>query len=132
MPHVAMLHEADPRDTLMQAVGNLDDIDIFHRQVLVAIYMRPKQTAGGIHLPDKHVEEDLYQGKVGLILKCGKAAFVADKGWDFDDLRVGDWVIFKPSDGFPTSIMNGKEKVPCRILQDDDIKLRISHPDQVW
>jgi hypothetical protein len=40
----------------------------------------------------------------------------------------GDWLFFRPSDGFPISV-NG---VPCRLLIDEDIRGRISHPDAVW
>ena len=40
-------------------------------QVLVAIYVRPKVTKSGIHIPDQTLQEDEYQGKVGLVLSWG-------------------------------------------------------------
>lgn len=65
----------DPKQALFDAVGDVSGYDIFHNQVLVAIYVRPNITAGGIWRPDENVKEDEYQGKVGLVIKTGPAAF---------------------------------------------------------
>ena len=42
----------DPRKALLDAVGDLSGFDIFHNQILVAIYVRPEKTSGGIIRPD--------------------------------------------------------------------------------
>ena len=36
--------------------------------VVVAIFVRPNRTAGGIELPDNYRDEDVFQGKTGLII----------------------------------------------------------------
>jgi hypothetical protein len=64
MPATLMQHDTDPREALLAKIGDLSDIEIFQNKVLVAIYQRPKVTAGGIHLTDDALDEDLHQGKV--------------------------------------------------------------------
>jgi co-chaperonin GroES (HSP10) len=130
MPPMKMEHVHDPVQELVDAVGSLKDFELFNMQVLVAIYLRPQKTKSGIYLTDKTVEEDRYQGKVGLILKTGPSAFVDETGkwFDGETIGVGDWVVFRPSDGWALSV-NGQ---PCRILDDLSIKARIKQPDVVW
>lgn len=133
MPATEMLHTLDPVEAIKAAVGPLDGIDIYHNQVLIGIYQRPEKTVGGIILPDYTGgtrDEDKWQGKVGLILKMGPNALVDPDGvWFKDvDLKVGDWVFFRPSDGWNVTI----NKVMCRILDDTVIRGKISHPDKVW
>ena len=130
MPPMKMEPVHDPVQELVDAVGSLKDFELFNMQVLVAIYLRPQKTKSGIYLTDKTVEEDRYQGKVGLILKTGPSAFVDETGkwFDGETIGVGDWVVFRPSDGWALSV-NGQ---PCRILDDLSIKARIKQPDVVW
>jgi co-chaperonin GroES (HSP10) len=92
--------------------------------------VRPEKTKGGIVLPDQHRSEDRIQGKVGLIVKKGSAAFVDETNTWFVDgaIELNEWVIFRPSDGWSITI-NG---VLCRILDDINVRGRIQHPDQVW
>lgn len=132
MPRTDMQHDNDPRQDIFDRVNpHLADVDhLFHSQVLVAIYQRPTKTASGIHLPDQAREEDLYQGKAGLVIMKGPRAFV-----DTDDVKfhgqsveVGDWVAYRASDGWPIKI----GQVECRILQDAAIKLKIARPDLTW
>lgn len=131
-----MMHTTDPRTDILDAIGDIDDIEIFNNQVLCAVYIRPKKTASGIYLTDSTVDEDRHQGKVGLILKMGAAAFEDPTNqWFGDEARegnnpmsLGDWAVFRPSDGWSITI-NG---VLCRILDDTNIRGRIQAPDQVW
>jgi co-chaperonin GroES (HSP10) len=125
-----MQHAVDPAQEIRDAVGNLKDVELFNMQVLVGIYIRPQKTKSGIILTDKTVEEDRYQGKVGLVLKAGPSAFVDETGKWFngETVKVGDWVVFRPSDGWAVSI-NGQ---PCRILDDLSIKARVKEPDMIW
>ena len=44
-------------------------------ECLVATYISSHRTKGGIIIPGKTQDEDRYQGKVGLLLACGPAAF---------------------------------------------------------
>jgi co-chaperonin GroES (HSP10) len=125
-----MQHDVDPKDDLLKKLGNIKDIEIFHNQLLCAVYIRPEKTKSGIVLPGQHRDEDRFQGKVGLVIKQGPDAFVdANDHW-FKDLNVNvnDWVVFRPSDGWSVTINN----VLCRILDDVNVRGRVKHPDQVW
>jgi len=127
-----MNHDQDPKQELIENVGDISDIEMFNTQVLVAIYVRPQKTKSGIILTDKTIDEDRYQGKVGLILKKGPDAFIDSEGKWFANVSfsVGDWVVFRPSDGWAVSV-NGQ---PCRILDDVSVKMRIKSqsPDKIW
>jgi co-chaperonin GroES (HSP10) len=114
-----MQHDVDPKDDLLKKLGDIKDIEIFHNQLLCAVYIRPEKTKSGIVLPDQHRAEDRFQGKIGLVLKKGPDAFV-----DAND----HWVVFRPSDGWSVTINN----VLCRILDDVNVRGRVKHPDQVW
>lgn len=129
MPATAYTHEEDPRERLLRAIGDISHKDIFHNQVLCAVYIAPEKTAGGIIRPQQNVDEDKYQGKVGLIIKMGPLAFKSDDKWIWpDDMGVGDWVWYRISDTVGVTI-NGQM---CRILDDVDVKGRTDHPDGVW
>jgi co-chaperonin GroES (HSP10) len=127
-----MLHEKDPRQTLRDKIGDISGIELLHNQVLVAVYMAPEKTAGGIIRPDINKDEDRHQSKVGLIVKTGDRAFSSDGSWSWpDDMGLDDWVFFRVSDGWNVTV-NGHRDNLCRILDDVDIRGRIQHPDQVW
>lgn len=130
MPFMKMEHKVDPAKFIHNEIGNIDDIEIFHNQVLVAIYIRPEQTKGGILLPGQTRDEDKYQGKVGLVIKKGNEAFVDDTGKWFRGVNIDldDWIVFRPSEGWQITVHG----VLCRILSDTDIRGRIPAPDSVW
>ena len=130
MKQLQMDHDGDPKQKLIDEVGDLSQIEIFNNQILAAVYIRPEKTKSGLYLSDKYRDEDKYQSKVGLILKKGPSAFVDDDGKWFSglDIKEGDWIVFRPSDGWNVTI-NG---TLCRMLDDMSIRARISHPDQVW
>ena len=132
MPAVAQLHETDPKDALIAKIGDVSGVELFHNQVLCAAYLSPGKTKGGILRPDQTKDEDLYQSKVGLILKMGPKAFLSEGAWSWpDDMAVGDWVFFRVSDGWNTTVNSFRMNV-CRILHDVDIRGRIPHPDMIW
>ena len=120
----------DPKQALFDAVGDLDGYDIFHNQVLVAIYVRPNITAGGILRPDENIKEDEYQGKVGLVVKLGPAAFrdTEDETFNGQSLNIGDWVVFRTGDGWQLNIRD----TACRILTDRTIRMRIKNPGDIF
>lgn len=130
MSNIAMLHEKDPKEVLLGQIGDLSRLEVFNMQVLVAVYIRPEKTKGGLFLSDRARDEDRYQSKVGLILKKGPTAFVDKDGEWFSGLEIkeGDWIVFRPSDGWNVTV-NG---VLCRMLDDVSVRARIAHPDQVW
>ena len=125
-----MDHALDPKKELISVLGDTSNVEIFNNQILVAIYIRPEKTVGGIILTNTIRDEDKWQGKIGLVIKKGPSAFVDDnKNWfNGITLDVNDWVIFRPSDGWGLTI-NG---IMCRLLEDTVIRGRVSHPDQVF
>jgi co-chaperonin GroES (HSP10) len=125
-----MLHEEDPKKTIVKEIGDLSGFELMNTQVLVAVYIRPEKTKGGIIMTTKSRDEDRYQSKVGLILKAGPSAFVDDEGKWFSGLNlgVGDWIVFRPSDGWNVTV-NG---VLCRMFDDTAVRMRIPHPDNVY
>jgi len=130
MPQRVMQHDVDPKNALLKALGDIRDIEIYHNQILLAVYIRPPQTKSGIFLPDQHRDEDRNQSKVGLVVKVGPQAFDdPSQVWFKDvDVRLHDWVVYRPSDGWSITVNN----VLCRLLADTNIKGKIQHPDQVW
>jgi co-chaperonin GroES (HSP10) len=128
MAHAAMLHDGDPAKKLLLDLGDISGIEVFQNQVLVAVYQRPEKTKSGLFLAKATLDEDQYQSKVGLVVLKGPQAFVDTAGWSFEDVEIGDWIIFRPSDGWATGV-NG---VLCRFLVDTSVKGRVKHPDLVW
>jgi co-chaperonin GroES (HSP10) len=130
MPAMVMEHEVDPKADLLKKLGNIDDVDVFNNQVLVATYKRPEKTKSGLYLTDGNRDEDRFQSKVGVIVKLGPIAFDDPAGNWFKnaDLKVGDWVVYRISEGWSLQI----NKVDCRLLDDTSIRARIQHPDTVW
>jgi len=130
MPHMVMAHDIDPKQALRDELGDISDVEIFHNQILCAVYIRPTRTKSGIFLTDSTVDEDRYQSKVGLIIKAGPDAFVDDTNQWFrgTTIAIDDWIVFRPSDGWSVTVNN----VLCRILNDTNVRGRIQQPDQVW
>ncbi len=107
MPLMLMEHDVDPKTELLKKIGDIKDVQVFNNRVLVAIYVRPERTKGGIILSDPH-------------------------GVYFRDVNVsvGDWVYFRPSHGQPLTI-NDREGL-CRLFADTDIAGIIPNPDMIW
>lgn len=131
MPQMAMVHPVDPREQLLNDIGDISGFEIYNTQVLLGIYERPEFTKGGIALPQKYRQEDQYQGKAMLILAIGSAAFTeGDENWrgGAEPPKVGDWIAIRPSDGWPISI-NGKL---CRMITTGAVRMKIPAPDAIW
>ena len=117
-------------DEIVASIGSLDDIEVYGNRVLVGIYIPPEKTAGGIILTDKQRDENQYQGKVAVVLKKGPLAFENDRNVDFkgQDVKVGDWAVYRISDGFPLDVRG----VHCRLLEDTDIRMRVTDPLMIY
>lgn len=130
MPAMAMKHDSDPAQELLNKIGSLKGVEIPGNQVLLAIYERPQKTAGGIHLTDAYRAEDKYQGKAALVVAKGPMAY--DEGYrkNHGDMpvEIGDWIVIRPSDGWPVTV----NKVLCRMIHDEATKMKIDGPDRVW
>lgn len=125
-----VLSEAtDPKAALVKAVGPaVNELEPFGAQILVGTYIEPTKTKGGILLTQKSVQESLYQGCLGLVLKKGPWAFQDDAElgvhWKGQTVDVGDWVVFKYSDAWEQHL-NG---VSVRFVDDRDIRGRVTDP----
>lgn len=130
----------DQRDAILSAVTEaVAGIDVMRNRVLIATYVIPEKTSGGIIRIDKTLEESRYQGKVGLILKKGPAAFKFDSQMDKEfpsvEPAVGDWVFYRAADTWECGIaMDGDRAngISCRYIYDDLIVGRIANPDAIY
>lgn len=117
-------------ETLKQ-IGDIDGVEIPNDLVLLATYIEPEKTVGGIIRPGKTLDESRFQGKAGLVLKVGPNAFKFYNGgysWTGPVPVQSDWVIFRFSDAWEIFIRG----VPCRIVEADFIKAVIDDPTMVY
>ena len=118
-----------PRDKVLLAAlqGEHKKLTVLHSQVLVAGYIKSARSKGGIIFTDKAVEEDRWQGNIGLVIAMGKGAFKDDSVAQFhgDKLKIGDWVMYVPADGVSMFI----NQVPCRLFQDTRILMKVTNPE---
>lgn len=135
--------EPDTKQEILDKLGDLSHFEIANNEVLLAIYQRPDKTAGGIALTAKTQKEDIYQGKVGLVVKIGSACRfqrhdpVRNVSYGLD-IQIHDWVVVRPSDTWPLDVnadpnaLLQSDFVPCRLVFDDLIRARITHPSMIW
>lgn len=131
MPVIKMQHDEDPKAKILRELGDISRFEVANDRVLLAIYERPKVTAGGIHLTDNTRKEDQFQGKAALIVAMGPIvnAPKETRGFEF---HIGDWVAVNPSDGLSMHAGEVANKVLLRMLSEKSIHLRIPTPDSVW
>ena len=133
----------DTKQEILERVGDLSGVEIANNEVLLAIYLRPEKTSGGIILTPRNRIEDRYQSKASLVLKIGAACrFVRTDpktGVTFGvPIAVGDWVIVKPSDAWNTDYSpkmdatDINDLIACRLVFDDQIRMKIRHPAMFW
>ena len=122
-----------PKRLILDKLGDLSHYEVLNNDVLLAIYQRPEKSAGGIIMPEGYLKEDLYQGKVHLVVKIGPTC-------DFPTVKINlyDWVVVRPSDGWALDVNSSpeaydrKDFYPCRMVQDKYVKVKIPHPGMVW
>lgn len=124
-----MDHIEDPKRVIQDKVEKyIHPAKVAGWKFLVGIYIRPDKTKGGIYLTDRIRDEDIYQGKVGLVLKLGPTAFVDDDRRNFhpDSVpEVGDWVLYGANEGRACEIGGH----PCRFIDDTSLLAIIPHPN---
>lgn len=118
-----MRHILNPKQEITDDLAPyLSKLLVMNADVLLSPYVRSNKTAGGIHLIDKTSDEDIYQGKVALVVKMGPLAFKDDpeRGIKFIGRQpaIGDWVVYRLSDTSQFAI--GKRTV--RWIPDVSIK----------
>jgi hypothetical protein len=114
------------KSAIKMKVGNLSGIDVMYNMVLLAAYVRPNKTKGGLYRPQTNVEEDIWQGKVGLVLKLGQNAFEDDDSMSFEGQKaeLDEWVVFKVGDAWQLTINDW----PCRLVRDSAIRMKTDDP----
>ena len=134
---IRTVHIEDPRDVIWDALGkDLAKVEPFNQQVLIAIYIRPATHVqfgeNRLEIAEEAIDEDRYQGKVGMVLKKGPRAFVDDPAnrveFHGQDVAPGDWVVYRSSDGLKGMI--GDREI--RFIPDVYIKAKIDDPDAVF
>ena len=131
MKALRMEHLIDPKvDLQMRTAQYIEDFDPIADEVMCAIYRRPTRTKSGLIITDQQQEEDIWQGKVGLILKMGPLAFSEDTDhhWGGKIPQVGDWVLWRVGDTF-TFLLGD---VHCKSVKDGNIKAILKKPDIVF
>lgn len=131
---IAEAAQFDPRQAILDHVGDMSQITLAGARVLVGTYISPAVTPGGIIKPDRTLMEDRFQGKIGLILAMGPLAFVDDDNVRFGGFKaeVDDWVIYRPSDGFEFFSVKDGSGVSCRILHDQTIIGKVTDPAVIY
>lgn len=127
---ISQIHDLHAKtEAIKKKVGSLHGIDVMYNMVLLAAYVRPAKTKGGIIRPGENVEEDIWQGKVGLVLKLGPDAFKDDEEVSFNGqvANLGDWVVFKVGDAWQLTINDW----PCRLVRDSAIRMKTADPSIV-
>lgn len=120
---------ADCAKNILKHVKNVDH-QVLHSQVLVAHYIRPAKSKGGIIMTDTAVQEDRFQGNCFLVIGLGKGAFKDDSIAKFngDKLKIGDWVMAVTADGSALYI----NSVPCRVFSDTRILMKVEDPGMYY
>lgn len=134
---IAQAAQHDPKKALLDAAGDMSGFEPFHNQVLVATYIEPEMTAGGIIKPDRTLAENRFQGKAALVLKVGPLAFKEQPPhYTFGGvtIKAGDWVVVRPADGF--EMFKGKagdrDGASVRLFQDVNILARVADPSTIY
>lgn len=121
----------DPvKKEIFDAIGNMAKLErIFSARVLVATYIQPQRSKGGIIFTDNERQEAVYQGAVGLVIAKGPRAFKDDASNEFhnQDVQIGEWVVFRPGDSKRVQL-NG---VNCRLVDDTQIDMVVTEPEWV-
>ena len=133
---IAEVAGANPAKPLLDAAGDLRDYTVCHNLILVATYVAPEKV-GSIIMPDRKIDEDRFQGKVGLVLKVGPLAFKDDGRLTYGGIKVtpGDWIMYRPSDGMELFIRDRRkvnDGLSCRLIEDVFIKMKVSEPGLIY
>ena len=123
----------DPEDqkrVILEKVNAVKVPQVFASDVLVATYVRPNKSKGGIIFTDKNLDENRFQGKVGLVIAKGPTAFKYDGAypWEGPVPEVGDWVIYRANDAWE-NFFNG---ISVRWIDSDLIKGSIEDPTLIY
>jgi len=127
-------HEKNPAEEIREAVGNLDNFKVGTARLLLGLYKRPDKVSG-VYRPDKNREEDVFQAKACLVLKCGPNSFKNDATHDFGgfEAKEGDWVLVRMQDGRRLDVSTeGSNGWECLLIKDYHVQAVLPTPWCVW
>lgn len=134
---VELARAKDPRREILERVGDLSGHKVLKDLVLVATYIEPEVTKGGIYKTETRLNESRYQGKVGLVLKLGPTAFKYDGPYPYEGPvpREGvDYVQYHPGNGreFFLGGPSGDTGISCRQIPSPLVEAIIDDPEKIW
>jgi len=129
----------DPAKPLWDAAGDLKDYTVNSELLLVATYIAPPHVVEGptgekviIHRTDQGMQEDRFQGKVGLVLKTGG---YSDSFPYIVRPEPGDWVVFRASEAMECFIRDRRtrnEGLSVRVLDARFVLMSVSDPSLIY
>lgn len=126
--------DEDFAELVFKHLGDLSQYTVLGTSVLVATYIKSRWTAGGIMMTDKAVDEDRWQGKVGLVVKTGEDAFkytyTSAGAYDYTGPKpdVGKYIMYHASDARELAIKG----ISCKLIDASLIKLIVPDPDAIY
>lgn len=120
----------DQKAMLLAMLGDMSGQQPLGNRVLVATYVTPQVSKGGILFIDKRKDASRFEGKVGLVIAVGAAAFRYDGAFPWEGPRpaVGDWIWYRASDAPERWIKD----VSCRTIEDNLIEGITADPSVIY
>lgn len=121
---------SDLKKAILEAVGDLSGYTVLGSNVLLAAYIRPEKTSGGIIMPENRLDEDRFQGTVSMILKMGPEAFKYVGGYAYEGPvpEAGQWVMHHASDVRELFI----RKTSCKLIDASLIRMIVPEPASIY
>ena len=132
LPHRAIqdvTQAKDKKKAILEKVGDLSGVHVRYNRVLLGQYVGSEYAGkkGLILRADTNKEEDIWQGKVGLVLKLGPNAFVDDADFSFGEqkVNVGEWAVYRIADIRQRLTINDWV---CLMVNDTSIDITVDDP----
>lgn len=145
------------KDHIIRQMGSMDGLEVFGRQVLVGVYVRPMMNPrNGWIVTEKEQRQDWYESKVVLVLAHGPDAFTGDDSYlqatypRGERPKVGDWLFQNANSGIQMNFcgdnadrvkyedrrgepqaLYANDGWPVRIVTDDTFLGRLTKPHSV-
>lgn len=111
--------------------AKLAGLKVAGSDLLIATYIPSERTSGGIIVPMKSQQENIFQGKVGLVLQTGPLAFKYDRfNCEWSGLRAAenDWVMFRYADAWDLYLGG----VSCKVIDHEHIRAVVDDPTVIY
>jgi hypothetical protein len=130
---------AEFKEKVFKFIGDLTDYHVIGDKVLIATYVPPEKTKGGIIRPNAKVGEVRFSGCAHLVLKLGESAFKYDGAFEYQGIKPqpGDFVQCQPGNarefflGPKGAIASHDHGVSCRLMPSSLIEAIVDDPERV-